>query len=89
MHLHECLRRHLDRLEPRRYAVDLEEAVAAADAVELDHRRVFIEPALADGGRVNNRIEQLRNRHRRFDRLMHLVGLVALVLLSLLTLVPR
>jgi|GEM_PF-1152050 len=88
MHLHECLRRHLKTLEPRSYAVDLVEAVAAADAVELDHRRVFIEPALAQCDRLDDRINRLHRRHRRFDQLMQAIGLFALLLLLLLGLIP-
>ncbi|MEA3640188.1 MAG: hypothetical protein VBE63_09625 [Lamprobacter sp.] len=88
MHLHEGLRRHLNSLEPRTYRVDLETAVAAADAVELDHRRVFIEPQLAASSRLDERIKGLHRRHRRFDLLMQMVGLLALLVLALLGLVP-
>lgn len=88
MHLHEGLRRHLNTLDPRTYRVDLEEAVAAADAVELDHRRVFIEPELAESYSLDDRIKRLRLRHRRFDLLMQAVGLLALLLLTLLSLIP-
>jgi hypothetical protein len=85
MHLHECLRRHLNTLEPRSYRVDLEEAVAAADAVELDHRRIFVEPELAAHGTLDARIEALHRRHRRYDRLMNAIGVFALIALILLS----
>lgn len=88
MHLHERLRRHLNTLEPRTYRVDLEEAVAAADAIELDHHRVFIEPALAESGSLDDRIKSERLQHRRFDLLMQAVGLLALLFLVLWGLMP-
>ncbi|MFP4601909.1 MAG: hypothetical protein ACLFNA_03165 [Halochromatium sp.] len=88
MHLHERLRRQLVTLEPRRYAIGLEEAVIAADAIELDHRRVFIEPALAARARIDRGIEALHRRHRWRDRLLHAVGAFAVLLLLLLGMRP-
>lgn len=81
MHLHEPLRRRLESLEPRCYGVELEQAVAVADAIELDHRVVFIDPALADRPRVRERTEMLRRRHRRVDWWLHAVGIFAVLLL--------
>lgn len=88
MHLHEGLRGHLYNLEPRRYAVDLDEAIATADAVELDHRRVFIEPSLAERSSLKDHIKRLHRRHRRFDWLMHAIGALALILLLLRGFIP-
>ncbi len=88
MHLHERLRRRLATLEPRSYAVDLEEAVIAVDAIELDHRRVFIDPALAGSPTIEHRIEALHRRYRWQDRLLHAVGLCALIVLILWGILP-
>lgn len=88
MHLHQGLRRHLNSLEPRTYRVDLEVAVAVADAIELDHRRVFIQPELAESASLDQRIKGLRLRHQRFDLLMQAVGLLALLFLALWGLLP-
>ncbi|MBK5930927.1 hypothetical protein [Halochromatium salexigens] len=89
MHLHERLRHQLITLEPRRYAVTLEEAVIAADAIELDHRRTFIDPALAERARLDRRIEALHRQHRWHDRLLHAVGAFAVILLLLWGMLPR
>lgn len=88
MHLHAGLRRHLYSLEPQRYAVSIDEAVAAADAIELDHRRVFIEPELAECGTLHKQIQRLHRQHQRFDWLMHAIGALALVILILWGLIP-
>lgn len=88
MHLHERLRRQLVTLAPRRYAVPIEEAVIAAEAIELDHRRVFIEPALAERARIDRGVEALHRQHRWRDRLLHAVGAFAVLLLLLWGMLP-
>ncbi len=88
MHLHAGLRRHLYSLEPRRYAVSIEDAIATADAVELDHRPVFIDPDLVERGGLDRQIRRLHRRHQRFDWLMHAIGALALIILILWGMVP-
>jgi hypothetical protein len=56
-------------------------AVAAAEAIELPHRRVFIDPELADDPDLQVAIERLHRAHRRWDRFFNLVGVAALLLL--------
>lgn len=81
MHFHERLRRRLRSLEPRSYAVDLVEAVAAADAIELDHRRIYLDPALSQRDVIDSRIKEYHRRYRLKDRLLQAVGLLAVIFL--------
>jgi hypothetical protein len=81
MHLHQRLRRRLRTLEPRTYAVDLVEAVAAADAIELDHRRVYLDPSLSQSDAVDARIEAYHRRYQLKDWLLQAVGILALIFL--------
>jgi hypothetical protein len=85
MHLHECLRRQLQTLEPRTYRVDLLEAMAAADAIGLDHRRIYVDTQHADPQRLNQRIEVLRRRRQRINLILNAVGAAALLLLVVLS----
>jgi hypothetical protein len=81
MHLHEPLRRRLKNLEPRCYSVELSEAIAVADAIELDHRVVLIEPGLAGDSLIREQTAMLRRRHRRVDWWLHAVGIFAVLVL--------
>ncbi len=81
MHFHQQVRRHLRSLEPRSYAVDLSEAVAAVDAIELDHRRIYTDPSLPEVDAIDARIEELHRWHRYKDRVLQVVGIVAVLFL--------
>lgn len=78
MHFHEGVRRSLKRLEPRCYRVDLVDAIAVADAIDLEHRRVFIDPDLGDRDALDARIARIRQRHQWRDRFLTAVGFIAL-----------
>jgi hypothetical protein len=83
MHFHEAVRRSLAALEPRQYRVEIDEAIAVADAIALEHRRVFVDPdlAAAQRNRIEARIVRLRARHRRRDQWLNAIGIAALLLL--------
>jgi hypothetical protein len=81
MHFHEAVRRRLKSLEPRTYRLQPLEAVAAADAIELEHRRVFLSPSLAEDGRLAMDVQVLHQRHQRNDRWLDAVGWLALAFL--------
>lgn len=81
MHFHSALRRHLVDLEPRIYRTSEPTAIAVAEAIELPHRRVFIDPDLANDRDLNTQTARLHRSHRRWDRLFDLVGVLALLLL--------
>jgi hypothetical protein len=75
-------------LEPRTYKVDLLEAIAAAEAIELDHRRIFIDPQYVPLERLDARVRALRRRHQRLDLLLNAIGVLALLLLLMLSWTP-
>ena len=81
MHFHTPLRRHLVDLERRLYRTPDAKAIAVAEAIELPHRRVFIDPGLADDRELAAAINRLHRSHRRRDRIFDLIGLLALLLL--------
>jgi len=81
MHFHRALRRQVVDLEQRVYRTPESNAIAVAEAIELPHRRVFIDPNLADNHDLTTEIDRLHRSHRHWDRLFDLVGVVALLLL--------
>ena len=83
MHFHEGLRRRLVDLDAHLYRTELTDAVAVAEAIELPHRRVHIDAALANDPRLTAAIERLHQKHRRWQRIFNGVGIAALVLLLL------
>jgi hypothetical protein len=88
MHFHEPLRRSLKHLEPRCYGVELDEAIAVADAIDLDHGYVFIDPDLPGRDRIRERTETLRRRHRSVDWWLNAVGIFAVLMLIAFGLAP-
>lgn len=88
MHFHESVRRSLKGLEPRQYQIGLDEAIAVADAIDLDHRAVFIDPDLVDRVGIRERTAELRQRHRHNDWWLQAIGIFALLLLIALAFLP-
>ncbi|MGB5735933.1 MAG: hypothetical protein WBM40_15965 [Thiohalocapsa sp.] len=81
MHFHSALRRRLVDVDRRLYRGPAASAVAAADAIELPHRRIFIDPELQQDPAVAESIERLHRSHHRWERFFDLIGLGALLLL--------
>lgn len=84
MHAHESLRRGLVDVEQRLYRADVVQAVAAVEADDLGHQRVWIEPSLVhDQGRQIAALKKsiLRRRERR-DRVWRTVGALGILLLA-------
>lgn len=82
MHAHNAMRHSLVDLEQRLYRADVRDAVAAADSLALPHRRLHLDPALADDPRFAARLAQHEARHRRNDEIWNAVGALALVILT-------
>ncbi|NBC13460.1 MAG: hypothetical protein GVY09_08975 [Gammaproteobacteria bacterium] len=85
MHFHADLRRRLLDLDRRAYRADMVEAAAALDAVELQHQRTYLAPALAASPALIKATERLHHRHQRWRRLFDWVGVLALVLLFVMS----
>lgn len=81
MHLHTALRWRLIDVDARLYRAEIADAVAAADAIALDHRRIYLDPALADDPAIAEGIARLQARHRRWDRIFTGIGIAAVLLL--------
>ena len=83
MHAHEVLKRHLIDLEAHLYRVSAECAVAAIEASDLRHRRVYLDPAFSDDSKLS--IDELsarfRNQCRRRDHFFQTVGYIGIALL--------
>jgi len=89
MHFHGAMPRRLVDVDEKRYRASVAEAVVAADAIMLGHRRVYIDPELAESPVLRQAIEQRRARHERWSRVFDWVGYVALVVLLALTFIIR
>ncbi|HBG95172.1 MAG TPA: hypothetical protein DDY14_07570 [Chromatiaceae bacterium] len=74
------------------YVPDLPGCIAAADtktealqliaeAIELPHRRLFIDPELAQNHIFLDTIERLHRSHQRSARIFDLIGVLALLML--------
>ena len=89
MHFHNQLRRHLVDIDSRLYQVDLLEAMATLEALDLRHQRVWIDPSLdkEDLQQLDRRAEKYRRRHRRVDVIWRTVGGIAIVWLVLSALI--
>jgi hypothetical protein len=83
MHFHEGLKRRLADLDNHLYRAPVAKAVAVADAIELSHQRVLVDPCLEENPVIGVEIERLRRRHRYRDRAYNVLGVLALLLLVL------
>lgn len=83
MHVQNMMHRSLVNLEQRIYHRALAEMIACVEADELDHTRVWMDPAVE--GSESHRIADLVVRHRRHQRRIDLiwqsVGIAGLILL--------
>lgn len=88
MHFHADLRRHLLDINQRAYRADMVEAAAALDAIELQHQRTYLAPALAASPALSAATARLHHKHRRWQRLFDWLGIVGLFLLLLTSMLP-
>ncbi len=85
MHIHDTLRHHCEDIDAGRYRVELVEAVAAAESVELKHERIWIDHHLnaVTMEQINDQVDKLHQRHLRVDKIARVVGAIAVALLVL------
>ncbi|MCU7853988.1 MAG: hypothetical protein KZQ80_17460 [Candidatus Thiodiazotropha sp. (ex Monitilora ramsayi)] len=83
MHVQNMMHRSLVDLENRIYRKDLDEMIACVEADNLDHTRVWMDPAVNQ--QSSSRIEQLVEKHKLdqkwLDLIWRAVGVAGLVLL--------
>ena len=85
MHVQNELRHSLVDIDEHLYRVDLATAVAAVEADELRHERVWMDATL-DNEALRTRTDDYRSKHRKQDAIWRWVGMIALgwLLLGLL-----
>lgn len=88
MHAQTALRHQMVDAESGLYRVGVLEAVAAVDAIDLQHRRVYLDPGLDADPRLEEQVERRRRRHRLIDRIWTAVGVLAILLLLLFSQIP-
>lgn len=87
MHFHGRLARRLIDVNIGLYRVTKGQAAAVAEAIELPHRRVYLDPQLADSPEFRDLVERLNRMHRLRSWLFDWVGIIALLALFAVTLV--
>ncbi len=83
MHAHAALRHGLVDVETHLYRADPLDAVAKVDAIELPHRVLYLDPALAAEPRFAALGERLKSNHRRVDWIWRAAGVAGILLLLL------
>jgi len=83
MHLHQCMRHALVDLENRIYRGELERMIACVEADDLDHHRVWLDPAVAAAAsqKIESLVAQMRAVSRRNDRIWQGIGIAAILML--------
>jgi len=66
MHIHEILKRRLLDLDAHLYRASLERAIAAAESLDLGHRRIYLDPEVS--AESNKAIESFGNEMRAQHR---------------------
>ena len=86
MHAHEALRRRLLDPENRTYRAEVNEVLAAIDAIGLQHQRVYRDPDLsaADLANIEGRVAAIQRHAMYVDRAWQIVGGLAVAFLVLL-----
>ena len=85
MHIHHTLRHHCEDIDAGRYRVELIEAIAAAEAVELKHERTWIDHGLGDDDmkQINAEVDKSHARFLLIDKIARVAGSIAVALLVL------
>ncbi|MCU7805783.1 MAG: hypothetical protein KZQ82_11260 [Candidatus Thiodiazotropha sp. (ex Lucinoma annulata)] len=76
MHLHNVLHNALIDLDNHIYRADLKKMIAAVEADDLHHKRVWIDPSLSDSEKevIDAQTAKLKLRHKRWNTLWLIVG---------------
>ena len=81
MHAHTALRHSLLNVDEGLYRSDPITAVAAVEAIELTHRRIYLDPVLAEDPTLAAAIASMHGKHRLSDRVWNAVGVIAALFL--------
>jgi hypothetical protein len=88
MHLHNIMHNHLVDLNNHIYRIDLRQAIAAIEADELNHARVWIDPSLDDYERIliDEQTNKFKLRHTWWNRIWFIVGALFVLYFFIMTL---
>ena len=90
MHVQNMMHARLVNLEKRIYRKPLADMIACVEADELDHTKVWMDPALDQQARerIASLVDRHRRRHKAVDLVWRTIGLAALLLLLITSLNP-
>jgi hypothetical protein len=88
MHLHNMFHNDLVDLDNHLYRIDLKQAIAAIEADELYHTRVWIDPSISDDDRslIDEQANKFKQRHKLWNRIWLIVGGAFVVYFFIMTL---
>ncbi|MBT3044953.1 MAG: hypothetical protein KME67_19005 [Candidatus Thiodiazotropha sp. (ex Codakia orbicularis)] len=88
MHLHNMLHNNLVDLDNHIYRIDLNQAIAAVEADDLNHARVWIDPSLGENDRsfIDTQTAKFKLRHKKWNRFWLIVGAVFVIYFFIMTL---
>lgn len=88
MHVQNVMHSALADLEHRIYRVSLPRMIACVEADDLDHARIWMDPALSaeELAEIDRLTRQRKASQRRIDRIWQIVGWLGLLLLLLASL---
>ena len=83
MHIHEILKRRLLDLDAHLYRASLEQAIAAAESLDLSHRRIYLDPEISSDSAavIESLCEQMRARRRSWAVFFQTLGYIGIGLL--------
>lgn len=88
MHAQTALRRQMVDAEAGLYRVDPVTAVAAVDAIDLRHQRLYLAPEIESDPRFRAQIAHRQRRHHLANRVWMAVGILAIIVLVLFAQIP-
>lgn len=88
MHAQTALHRSIVDAESGLFRADPVVAAAAVEAIDLAHRRLYLDPKIAADPRFARLVDQRHARQRLYDRIWTLVGILAILVLILFSQIP-
>ncbi|MES9827809.1 MAG: hypothetical protein ABW201_06080 [Candidatus Thiodiazotropha sp.] len=87
MHLHNMLHNNLVDLDNHIYRIDLNRAIAAVEADDLNHARVWIDPSLGKNDRsaIDTQTAKFKLRHKKWNRFWLIVGAAFVIYFFIMT----
>jgi hypothetical protein len=91
MHLHNRLHLHLVDLDNHIYHVELNRAIAAIEADELNHARVWIDPSLSDNDMscIDKQTTRFKQHHKKWNSFWLAVGGFFVVLFFIMSFIGQ